>query len=393
MRKIIPLFLAILLIFGSVMAESSKDLQKKQDKKREEQKSYEQKIKDSKSQIAENKELLGKTQAEIDVLDGQISEAAANLATINDEIGKLQVDIDANTQKLNEAEANLESKEDVFKERIRAMYMSGDVRNLEILLNSQSVEDMLTNNEMIQAIARNDKNLINFVKEQVTTIKEKEEALKRDMAVLDKRQEEASAVKTSLEATSAKKSQYMADLEKNTELLNAQIDKFNEESKALESEIRNLTSEIARKQREERKNREGKGPTPVLGNGKLSWPLSGYTRISSPYGYRTHPILGYSKFHSGVDIPAPTGTAVHAAADGVVIAAKRLGSYGNAVMIDHGDCVTVYAHNSALKVSEGDYVLRGDTISLVGSTGLSTGPHLHFEVRINGATQNPMGYV
>lgn len=392
-KKICLILMSLILVFASVFAESSKQLQDKKDKKSKEKDKIQEQISKSKDKIKENKKLVNKTKDEIDVLDGKIAEVGEALTKINGEIGKLNLDIEANTKELNKAQANLSEKREIFKGRIRAMYMNGDIRNLEIILSSESIEDMLTNNEMLQAIARNDKELIEFVTKQVDTIKTKEAALKRDMSVLKDRQKEQKNLKSSLETTNAQKAAYMAELEKNTDLLSAEIDKFNKQSKDLESEIRSLTSEIARKQREEQSGRSGGGPAPQLRNGKLSWPVPGHTRISSPYGYRTHPILGYTKFHSGIDIPAPAGTPIKAAADGVVITAKRMGSYGNVVMIDHGDCVTVYAHNSVLKVSVGQKVKRGDTVSLCGSTGLATGPHLHFEVRINGATQNPLSYV
>ena len=128
-------------------------------------------------------------------------------------------------------------------------------------------------------------------------------------------------------------------------------------------------------------------------SGTFTWPLPGYTNNSSAYGWRVHPIFGTRKFHKGEDIPAPTGTPIVAAASGTVTTAGWVSGYGNYTVINHGGGVmTAYGHQSAIHVSVGQTVTAGQTIGLVGSTGNSTGPHLHFEVYVNGSTQNPMSY-
>ncbi len=137
----------------------------------------------------------------------------------------------------------------------------------------------------------------------------------------------------------------------------------------------------------------GGGGVQIVGTGQLSWPVSGGV-ITSPQGWRTHPIFGTSIYHAGMDIGVDEGTPVHAADDGVVVDADWLGGYGNCVIIDHGNGMqTVYAHNSALVVSAGQSVSKGELIAYAGSTGYSTGPHCHFEVRINGEPVDPMGYL
>jgi murein DD-endopeptidase MepM/ murein hydrolase activator NlpD len=156
-----------------------------------------------------------------------------------------------------------------------------------------------------------------------------------------------------------------------------EYDKLNDYAKEIESKIVKL--------------QKNTGP---YSGGKMEWPVSGHTRISSPFGYRIHPIFKVKKLHTGIDIPAPTGTSIGAAAAGTVVYCDWLGGYGKAIMVDHGGGIlTLYGHNSALVVSEGDTVSRGQTIAKAGSTGNSTGPHLHFEVRKNGSYVDPMPWL
>jgi murein DD-endopeptidase MepM/ murein hydrolase activator NlpD len=183
--------------------------------------------------------------------------------------------------------------------------------------------------------------------------------------------------KRSLERASREKETLMADIALDIEAFEKEYDKLNDFAKQIESKIVKL--------------QKNTGP---YSGGKMAWPVPGYSRISSPYGYRIHPIFKVKKLHTGIDIPAPTGTAITAAAAGTVIYSDWLGGYGKVIMLDHGGgVVSLYAHNSALVLSEGQSVKRGDTISKAGSTGNSTGPHLHFEVRKNGAYVDPLPWL
>ncbi len=302
-------------------------------------------------------------QTEIYAIDDIIATADAEILEKEEEIARIQGEIDIQDEK--------------FKETLRAMDETSTISYIDLIFSSKSFSELLINIETINEITEHDMSII----DEMTRLKTEVENAKAEIEAKKKEQEEARSI-------AADKQSQLALKVKEKENL----------AKALEKDIEKYKQvyEEARRQEESLKSslNYSSSTSEYLGSGQFCWPAPSYTRISSPYGYRLHPIYQTQKFHSGVDLAAPGGSNILAAENGKVISAGWNGGYGNCLVVDHGGGIsTLYAHASKLCVSKGDYVTKGQVIAKVGTTGNSTGNHLHFEVLINGKTTNPMSYI
>ena len=338
-------------------------------------------------------------------LDNQLNAILDKMKEIEKQIEGKEEEIKQTTKELKQAQKDEEEQYDSMKKRIKFMYENGNVAYIEMILQSKSLSQLLNAAEYVQKISEYDRDMLNEYKktiEFIATTKEKLETEKVELADLKSETETKQAeVSNLINAKSTQIAKYESDILSAKEL----EDDYEADIKAQNAVIVALEASVATKKAEIKKLLEAEKQantnqqtnvniTTTYDGGTFTWPCPASKTISSDYGNRLHPILNVNKFHNGIDIAAASGSSILAAYTGTVVGAGYNSSMGNYVMIDHGDGLyTIYMHASALYVSTGQNVSKGDTIAAVGSTGRSTGPHLHFGVRLNGSYVNPHNYV
>lgn len=267
-----------------------------------------------------------------------------------------------------------------FKKTLRYNYMYGQYTDFELLFSAKSLFEFLSDEEYSEKIFNYDKTLLANLAADTEELAEVTDKLSEMLASAQLYRDETAATQAELDAAKAEVEQLIAELERDAAKKTAYYNEVDDAINDMNGEIQALLKQIAKKK------------TYVGGSMCFPIPVSAYSRVSSYYGYRTHPVTGKkNSFHTGIDLPAAKNTKIYAANDGEVILAKYYGGYGNCVMIDHGGgIVTVYGHCNSLAVKVGQNVKRGQVIAYVGTTGSSTGNHLHFEVRVNGSHVDPI---
>ena len=333
---------------------------------------------------------LEASNAQIEIIKSDVSELVTEIAELNDEIvsQQLEVELLQNQKKdlqskIEETENNLNvAIEDYNKQksqleaRLVASYKAGDTTYLDMLLQSSSLSEFISNYYMISKIVASDQEMLVKIENQKQELEMSKLELKKQKKQLNETTEESENKAVALENMIVIKNNYISQL-------SSQEAEYANDIIEMQTEIKKVEAEILT------------AATLNIGydyvGGEMAWPVPGHTRITSNYGMRTHPITGVYKLHTGVDISASIGDLFIAANDGVVAKAEYNTAYGNMVLINHGGGVsTLYAHGSEILVQVGQEVKRGDEVLKVGSTGYSTGPHAHFEVRVNGQCVNPM---
>ena len=399
--KWICLFLCVVLVFGmfakpalatyaseltnSVIKEKEQDIYKaKQEKKQ---------LQNTLTDVKKLKEQLEKSKQDLTVyvqeLDADLTAIQEKINELNDLITEKEKEIEDKTAELEEAQRVQQEQYEAMKTRIKFMYERGDTIYMELIFSSNSFGDVLNKADYIQMLSEYDRKLLdeyvahaNYVALCKESLEEEKEVLDEAKAAVEKEEASLNELIDAKENEMYKMSSDIKSKEQAIKEYEADIAEQNETIKALEAIVAEERKKLATEQ-----GRRYDG-------GVFAWPAPSYTRISDDYGNRTHPILGTQQFHNGIDMAAPGGSAILAAYDGKVVAAAYSGSMGNYIMIDHGDSLyTIYMHASALYVSKGQEVNRGDKIAAVGSTGRSTGNHLHFSVRLNGSYVSPWSYL
>ena len=375
MRKILCSVLAFLMIGCYITisyADELTDLQSKQE-------TLQNQIQDATGNLEDVQSDINENLQQVQNLDERINESTTKIEELNTKITELKASISEIEGKLTEAQENYENQKKILEARLIAMYEAGETQYLDVFLQSRNMSEFLSNYFLITEIASYDMDLLEEMENKKRVIDTAMEKLQKNKEELDTALQTQLKTSKILENTKTLRENYVSKLSEEEKKIQAQIDDYTTQVNALNAEILQLALQGI--------------DTQYIG-GVLAWPVPGYTRISSNYGMRYHPILHVNKLHTGVDIAAPMGANFVAANDGIVTKAGYNGAYGNMVIIDHGGGIsTLYAHGSEILVQVGQTVKRNDPILKVGSTGYSTGPHAHFEVRINGVVTNPIEYI
>ena len=345
-----------------------------------------QELEKAEEQLTYVQEELSESVVALQQMDDKIKEYQATLDKVNSEYSQLQQKVQESETKLKEAQDEYDRKLNLLKKRLVAIYKHGETKYLDVLMNSRSILDFVSKYYAVQKIAEMDAKTINELKETKTELEKINNELEENKAQMKIAKVEAEKQTVVLTNTRTVYENQKNSLSESEKQLNAQIETYKKQQEELENLIQYTIN----------------GSTYELkySGGIMMWPTLETSYITSPYGSRLHPIQGVIKNHDGIDIGGSTGDPVYAAADGIIIYSQfNTGGYGNMVMIDHGlnsngvKIVTLYAHGSKLLKNVGDTVKKGDIIMKMGSTGNSTGPHVHFEVRENGTDVDPKNYL
>ena len=394
------------------------------EEEREKQEQIEQSITDVQATLDELESVKNDTTAYITEMDAKLTEIATNIQSLNEQSQAKQLEIDATNSQLELQQEELDRQYDLMKKRIQFMYENGDSQMLDLLFGSESISDFLNKAEYIKTLTDYDRKAIQELKDAKQAVEDSKTQLETEQAELQTLTDTALAEQSSMETLVAAKEEELRKTE--AEISSAEQDiitkqKALEEQAALVSQMEAVeerrrqqeaaakaaAEDAARRASEAGNNTDSSNSSTDSNNNSSSdieyntseatsfiWPLNGYYTISSDYSDRISPISGKSEMHNGIDIPAPIGTPIYAVADGTVDWAWTSSSAGNWMGIAHGNGLySVYMHMSAFAVSSGTYVKQGQIIGYVGSTGWSTGAHLHLTFRLNGSYVNPHIYV
>ena len=384
---------AIIIATVITLAASNQGITNAQNKKKD----LEKEKKKTESMISELSKLKSDIGAYVKKLDEDIESVAAEILKLGEEITQKEDEISVKEQEIEEIQKKSDKQYDDMKLRIKYMYERSDTTFLDMLMNSKSLPELLNRTEYIEKISHYDRTQLDEYEKTQQELNEKKEELENAADELKTSKEIAEDKKAGIEKLQADKKTEMQKYESQIGVAEVQLEEYEREIKKQEDTIKAIEAEIKRKEEEARKAAEAAGKTYQtvdLGNIHFIWPCPASSRITSYFGSREQPVKGASTNHQGIDIGVASGSAIKAAADGEVTIATYSPSAGNYVMISHGGSVsTVYMHCSQLLVSTGQKVKQGETIAKSGSTGYSTGPHLHFGIRSNGSYVNPLKYV
>ena len=364
-KRLVSLFLVGIMFFGLTFQCQATEINKTQKEG--------QKLKDKKEKAEkEKKELAAK-----------LEELIEEMEELKEKIAKKEKELFSKEEELVKARNDENDQYESMKKRIKFMYENGSAQLIEILLDSDNIGDFLNKAEYISTISSYDRDMLTKFQKVTQEVLKQEEIIRKEYNELEDMQNQLMENQQNIENLIQSKG--------------TEISELKDAIKANEKKLKKLekaAAEALRKQQESSNNPGNAGASVVSGNGYFTHPCPGYRRISSEFGWRKQPLPGASTNHKGMDFAAATGTPIYAAAAGTVTTARYSGNAGKMIVINHGGGkVTIYMHCNAMYVSAGQKVTKGQHIAAVGTTGNSTGPHLHFQVEINGVPTNPRNYL